>query len=95
MSGVEELATSLQYRQTDGVLIDSYIAGHYQKNFEKFLLADIIEYVFTYGIILKNEGLWLEECFRLYPEVYKDTLFRKMSSSIVPFKVYLFKELIH
>eukprot|EP00794_Sanderia_malayensis_P020144 gene20144-22117_t len=85
-SNLEELSNFLSRGKTDGVLIDSYIAGHYQKQFEKYLLADIIEYVFTYGLVLSNKGMWLEKCFRIYPEIYRDVLFRKLSSSIIPFK---------
>ncbi|XP_065067944.1 uncharacterized protein LOC135693392 isoform X2 [Rhopilema esculentum] len=85
-SEIIELPQVLQRGETEGLLLDTYVAGYYQKSFEKFLLADVIEYVFTYGLLLRNKGIWMDSCFRLYTEFYKDQLFRDISTSIVPFK---------
>ena len=67
--------------------MDSFIAGHYQDLFVKFLLADVIEYVFSYGIILRNKGVRMNGCFRVYLDMHKDKLFMDVSKAIRPFKV--------
>ena len=71
----------------EGLLLDSYIAGHYQDLFVKFLLADVIEYVFSYGMVLRNKGTQMNGCFRIYLDMNKDKLFIDVSKAIKPFKV--------
>ena len=84
---MEELPQVLERGETDGLLLDSFIAGHYQDLFVKFLLADVIEYVFSYGMILRNKGLRMNSCFRIYLDMYKDKLFLDVSKAVKPFKV--------
>lgn len=84
---VQELSLVLESGEAEGLLLDSYIAGHYQELFAKFLLADILEYVFAYGMVLRNEGVLMNKCFRLYLDMNKDRMFYDISKALKPFKV--------
>lgn len=75
------------YAKNQAVLLDSFVAGHYQEKITKFRLVEVMEYVFSNGLVLENKGLWLEQNIRTYIQNNKDTLFRIMSSSIRPLKV--------
>ena len=75
------------YSNDQAVLLDSFVAGYYQEKFSRLRLVEVIEYVFTYGLVLENRGLWLEPNIRAYIQNNKDKLFRIMSSSIRPLKV--------
>jgi len=72
------------YTKNQAILLDSFIAGHYQEKITKFRLVEVMEYVFSNGLVLENKGLWLEPNIRSYIQNNKDTLFRIMSSSIRP-----------
>ena len=78
------------YAKNYAVLLDSFVAGHYQEKITKFRLVEVMEYVFSNGLVLENKGLWLEQNIRTYIQNNKDTLFRIMSSSIRSLKVKSF-----
>ena len=67
--------------------MDSFVAGYYQEKFHNFRLVEIMEHVFSYGIVLSNKGMWIEPNIRTYIENNKEKLFKAMSSSIRPLKV--------
>ena len=84
---MKQISNALSSQSVNGALMDSYIAAHYEYLFEDFELADFIQHVFSYGLLLNRRGLWLEKCLRRYTEMRKDTLNRMISSTLKPAKV--------
>lgn len=66
------------------------MAGYYQEKVSNLRLVEVIEYVFSYGLVLENKGLWLEPNIRAYIRNNKEKLFQIMSSTMKPLKVRSF-----
>ena len=88
---MEGLSRILSQKHADAILLDSYVAGYHQGLLTQYNLADIMERVLSYGVLLNRQGTWLEHCGRNYVEMYRDVIFRKISSSIKPLKVRIFQ----
>ena len=86
-TSIDHLLTSATHSKHQAALLDSFIAGHFQEKFIKFRLVEIIEHVFSYGIVLSDKGLWLEPNIRNYMQNNKEKLFKIMSMTIRPLKV--------
>ncbi|XP_065059202.1 uncharacterized protein LOC135686791 [Rhopilema esculentum] len=85
-TSIDHLLSSATNSKHQAALLDSFIAGHFQEKFIKFRLVEIIEHVFSYGIVLSDKGLWLEPNIRSYMQNNKEKLFKIMSMTIRPLK---------
>ncbi len=84
---VAEIVKNIRNGTIQGILLDAYIAGEYQDQLRDLRLHQVIDYVFSYGVVLSRDGLALKDCFNHFLESQQSQIYATISKVIKPLKV--------
>ena len=86
-SSIDGIIEGLSKGDIQGALLDTYIAGEYQDQLNKYKLQEILEHLFVYGIVLARDAAQLENRIRTFTEQKQSTIYNTISKAIKPLKV--------
>ena len=82
-----EIVQKVEEEEVQGILLDTYIAGEFQDQLGKLRLQQVIDYTFSYGVVLSRDGLALRKCFSHFLESKQSQIYATISKVIKPLKV--------
>ena len=85
-----EIVQKVDEGKVQGILLDTYIAGEFQDQLGKLRLQQVIDYTFSYGVVLSRDGLALRKCFSHFLESKQSQIYATISKVIKPLKVTVF-----
>ncbi|XP_065053119.1 uncharacterized protein LOC135682248 [Rhopilema esculentum] len=85
-NSVEEIVSKVEEGEVQGILLDTYIAGEFQEQLKSLRLQQVIDYSFSYGVVLSRDGLALRKCFSHYLESKQSQIYATISKVIKPLK---------
>ena len=86
-SSVAEIVRKIKEGEVQGILLDTYIAGEYQDQLKDLRLQQVIDYTFSYGVVLSRDALALRRCFSHFLESKQSQIYSTISKVIKPLKV--------
>ena len=63
---VSSLLDAIRENKVTAALLDVYVAAEHSKNLEVLQLQEIIEHVFSIGVVFQNNGFYFSKCIRDY-----------------------------
>lgn len=84
---VPDIVEAMDNGEIQGALIDSYIAGEYQDDLKKYILQEILEHTFVYGVVLSRDAIVLENALRENIERRQSEIYNVIARAIKPLKV--------
>jgi len=85
-SSVAEIVGKIKEGEVQGILLDTYIAGEYQDQLKDLRLQQVIDYTFSYGVVLSRDALALRKCFSHFLESKQSQVYSTISRIIKPLK---------
>ena len=82
-----EIVGKIKEGEVQGILLDTYIAGEYQDQLKDLRLQQVIDYTFSYGVVLSRDALALRKCFSHFLESKQSQIYSTISRVIKPLKV--------
>eukprot|EP00794_Sanderia_malayensis_P003191 gene3191-3663_t len=83
---VKDIVKNVKDDMIQGILLDAYIAGEFQDKLDDLRLHQVIDYIFSYGVVLSRDGLAMRQCFNHFLESKQSRIYSTISKVIKPLK---------